>query len=1382
MQGILFKGEDSLEASTVKKHRCFGAANASAADGQTVYETQVNSSERTPAPFIGSVHENLLTNPSFENNSAWTGLSTTQSIQYDGAACTALYASASNPNRSVTYDIYLTAGSYVFSAYVRYASLTAVNAANPGGVALLVKNASHSVIAQTQYYYGSSFTEVDEGWIRLSVPFTVSSDGYYDVSVSTVNAVGTVHVDCAKLETGNIPTAYNMLQNGTLEKGTSGWLGGSLSNESVFGNKSLAVNGGCTASQTLTFSNAPSEIAMILSGWCKTGNNRSDAKIGLQFHYSNGYTSDIEYVDFQNYVNGRQYIGYIINSPIADFSSRISSLTVFLENGSSSSPIYFDDIVLAYAGKNETTEDESQYSQNLQFHSRGNGTCYVYNRGTCTDTDIRVPKVSPAGDVVDTIGSAAFRNYEGITSVTIPDSVTMIDSQMLKNTGSVETVIFEGPLTAIPGETFYNCWSLKNVVLPETVNTIGYSAFNSCIALESLILPSSLTTIGNYAFIYDESLKFITIPAGVTSIGDAVFYGCSSDLVIYYEGSQSEWEAISFGINSVPSYVEVRYDCEVIDGVVYYHNYDNNHCIQSTTAQQVGIDGEVIEYVYDINGNIVSLKDKSGIKTYTYDIYGNLSSYTDPLGNITSYTYNVFGQMESHTDANGSTTEYEYNTDGLVSAIRSADCSVQYSYNYGKVSHIRQTSGTSAVDYYYCYNSYGQLEFVFLGATTIKAYQYLNNGRGRLSMVSYPNGYIERYTYDDWGNISSVSINNNISYEYLYDVAGRIISVIDFISDTVENTHYGIFGEVGLKVSFDNIGKQTLVDFCNGTMKLTNGEVYSSLPDSISVHNELDDLQRMTSWGLSRGDDINDDSVFIVSYYYDDQIPSCYLADQVKSEKFSNGSAYGYEYDAIGNLTKVYEGGIIEDEIIEEDNIKITYTYDALSQLIREDNAYEGKSYTWTYDSLGDITSKITYAYSTTDLETAENTVTYSYGNSSWYHQLTSYYGTSISYDSIGNPLNWRNASSITWEGRQLTGMTTTGGTALSFAYNIDGLRTKKTVGTDTVKYVWNGSELLQEIHSNYTLTFYYDAGEVIGFNYKAASGNSDYFYGRNTLGVITYLYDANGAIVTTYRYDAWGRLISATGTAAGTIGTVNPIRYKGYYYDSETGFYYLQSRYYDPTVERFINADDLDYLGVTGTIVGFNLFTYCENKPVMLIDADGKKVLPNLVASGIQIEIGSGVLSFGIEVIIAGRDIFMFKYGAGSFANSMTNILNYVINDFSNLFIKSGFKRIGKFFSGGYISVCVFAVFSYTTYYFRPADYEGKFFGAALTIPTVYGVGIKTYVSRYEIYSSVGIGFSYPFSAGISATAAYYWYMGSKTLPQSFLLRLRKETKGIKP
>lgn len=133
----------------------------------------------------------------------------------------------------------------------------------------------------------------------------------------------------------------------------------------------------------------------------------------------------------------------------------------------------------------------------------------------------------------------------------------------------------------------------------------------------------------------------------------------------------------------------------------------------------------------------------------------------------------------------------------------------------------------------------------------------------------------------------------------------------------------------------------------------------------------------------------------------------------------------------------------------------------------------------------------------------------------------------------------------------------------------------------------------------------------ITGVRYKNGSTTTDYYFVCNWRGDVIRIYDGAGAVIANYNYDAWGNVISVTDangaaiTDSTHIANVNPLRYRGYYYDSETGFYYVSSRYYDPEVGRWINADNV-IAGVGGDLKGYNLFAYCFNNPVNMDDQAG--------------------------------------------------------------------------------------------------------------------------------------------------------------------------------
>ena len=145
-----------------------------------------------------------------------------------------------------------------------------------------------------------------------------------------------------------------------------------------------------------------------------------------------------------------------------------------------------------------------------------------------------------------------------------------------------------------------------------------------------------------------------------------------------------------------------------------------------------------------------------------------------------------------------------------------------------------------------------------------------------------------------------------------------------------------------------------------------------------------------------------------------------------------------------------------------------------------------------------------------------------------------------------------------------------------------------------------NGTLLGQTRGSDKIIFLYDEKGNKYGFDYNGTK----YYYIFNVQGDVIGILNQAGQKIVSYTYDPWGKVLSVDGSEASTIGQFNPIRYRGYYYDTETGFYYLQSRYYDPATRRFLNADS--QLAGTAQVQGYNLFAYCLNNPVNFSDPTG--------------------------------------------------------------------------------------------------------------------------------------------------------------------------------
>ena len=372
-----------------------------------------------------------------------------------------------------------------------------------------------------------------------------------------------------------------------------------------------------------------------------------------------------------------------------------------------------------------------------------------------------------------------------------------------------------------------------------------------------------------------------------------------------------------------------------------------------------------------------------------------------------------------------------------------------------------------------------------------------------------------------------------------------------------------------------------------------------------------------------------------------------------------------YTYDDRGNITSISDG-----------TNTTRYTYDALDQLIREDNQAAGKTWIYTYEQLvdatgqtkngGNITSKKEYEYTTEALGDVVEEFFYRYTDGAWKDLLT-YYGndptdnennTEFTYDTIGNLTNdgtW----AYTWEhGRQLAGMSKAG-TTISYTYNADGLRSTKQVGDTVYQYYYDPSGQLTDIlWGSNKLHFVYDSLGPVAVTYNGTR----YYYLRNAQGDITGIMTRNKEQVVSYTYDAWGNVLSVTGTMADTLGAANPLRYRGYIYDSETKLYYLQSRYYNPSWGRFINADG--YVSTdTAAVLSSNVFAYCENNPVNHYD-------PN------------GCIAFSLSLAFAGAAVNVFTTAVAAMVTGKT----YTIVDaafavgsgFANAIAKWGFLVAG--------------------------------------------------------------------------------------------------------
>ena len=604
-------------------------------------------------------------------------------------------------------------------------------------------------------------------------------------------------------------------------------------------------------------------------------------------------------------------------------------------------------------------------------------------------------------------------------------------------------------------------------------------------------------------------------------------------------------------------------------------------------------DGNFLKSVTDTARNTV---------TYSYNTEkSTLTSVTDARGATTSNTYDAMGRLKSSAYANGGAVSYTYNVDRLSSAFHSGGTSgttcnftyttagladkvtvgsgytlVDNAYNSGTWTLASQTYGNGDA-WHYTYNEFDDLVSAYTtGGESGTELKYFYNSEGALARIEQ---------YETTLSGSSISSRTLVSTErYYYDSAERMVRIT---REDADGDTYGCSWE------YDHNNNVTeLVETVNGVSTTTaytydaDQRVKEIAAGGITAGYSYDGYGRLVSQITKNG------STAILTDSYSYRSPGSGLTStQVETLAITAGSysvTYQYAYDANGNITSVTSGGTTT-----------RYTYDAMNQLTREDNEAAGKTWVWSYDAGGNITSKKEYAYTTGALGTADATVSYSYGDAAWGDLLTAYNGTAITHDGIGNPLNdgtW----SYSWDGRQLNSMTD-GTTTWSYEYDFDGLRTERSNGSTTYEYVYSGSSLVQMTVGSNILRFAYDGTAPM----TVTCNGTVYYYVTNLQGDVVAILDGSGSAVVQYTYDAWGNLLGDE-PADDTIGRLNPLRYRGYVYDSETKLYYCQSRYYDPELGRFINADA--YASTGQGLLGNNMFAYCNNNPVSYSDATGNR------------------------------------------------------------------------------------------------------------------------------------------------------------------------------
>ena len=598
------------------------------------------------------------------------------------------------------------------------------------------------------------------------------------------------------------------------------------------------------------------------------------------------------------------------------------------------------------------------------------------------------------------------------------------------------------------------------------------------------------------------------------------------------------------------------------------------------------------------------------LASYTYEgnvNNGRLATMTYGNGDSVSYTYDAFDRQRTAAYNDGTTYHYDYSSDNDLTRQYATDgdgkVTEQYSYQYdslGRLIHSRQSTANGAL---------------------IQSTQHMYDAANRMTSQSWQFGtglYRQQYSYTGVkaDGTADSSVDGTIS---------AITTTIPGQLDVTSKYEYNDLRQLEKKtVTVPNQNRGT-------TTVYTRGYTYSVIAEDKDCNRVG---TRLASTAYTFG---------------------------------SSSRSFDYTYDAAGNIQTVTTGGTN----VPAAAASKTYTYDAQGQLATETNG--GASRAYAYDTVGNIRSV------TTDGAVIKS---FGYTNHSWPDLLTSvtvggttkdilYEGQTQTSDlpTSGNPVTYYNGRDYHFDwskGRQLT-EAVVGGQTVKYAYDMAGVRSSKQVGDTTYSYTTlSGKVMRQAWGDNNALEFVYDdSSQPFAVIYKHGSAAELYYYLVNAQGDVAAILDSSGTMVAFYDYDAWGNCTVYDSSAKvltdpTSIANINPLRYRGYYYDAETGFYYLQSRYYDPAICRFINADTFATTDANG-FLSANMFAYCENNPINNSDPTGKLLLGAMLAGA-----AVGVLSeFAGNVIcnlVTGRPLdenlsTLGDYAAAAFSGALSAI-----------------------------------------------------------------------------------------------------------------------------
>lgn len=1213
---------------------------------------------------LGKNVVNLLAGGNAESLSGWSVVNSdsvtaatgaTAGEQYMGAKSlklqnTAMTAAGVSYYRQVVTGI--SAGSsYTLSAYVKTDSLAEKFAGTHNGayVQISAYDADGNALAAvySESLCDDTDTGIDNGWRRLTVTLPATANA---VSVRAYmclrNMTGNAYFDCIQLEAGGAANTYNMLENGSFEKSSGGlptsWtpintsysvdsagavLNGSATSAHINGTKSIRITGETDISkgykQTVYVEGNPNDT-YIVSGWAcgypvnstyhtngtddKGTTDKDDDEpiytalfeIGILVVYDctdkdKNVTEVSEYKDsvkFNTTVTNWQYSSapFVLKyrNPEKDCTYTPKYVVIVPRYCKQANYVWFDHLMLS-----------KEPAQTYSYDKEGNLISLSANTEQKANMDYD-DETNDLTSYTDAVGHKTTMKYDSNHNLTHSTSQKGVTSAHGYNTDGTPRV-------------------------DEQRNTLAHADATMAIRTEYEYHTGGEDTHGikdgaYLKYFYDEN-------------GYATQYTCN------WATGAPKTVTDANGTTTSTS---------------YYGNYEKPQTVTTGSSK--------VTYTYDgtrtgTNGGnrikSILFGNSSVGETYSfgYDNYGNRTKTLVGSTVLSENHYKAKNGLLCLTEyGNGDTIEYGYTNLGNVNYIyHNGNTNWSYYWRYdADGTPLMHRDNQNDRKYIYAYDSLGRL---------VREEVRTDNSDEHI-------GFVEQ-GYDKLGNVNKVIANfggrtSKQAYSYSKysknDANGEPIpnNSASYAKDNLP-TYYGISGTRYAYYDYDAINRLTQRTFTT-ERKLYNNYLY--MPS-----NRNDTGTRYCTTQLQT--EIIDNTAY--RYTYDNvgniieiEKGNRKNTDTAKTDCENYTDYRSYIYDALGQLTMTFEGG---------KSIQTDISYDALGNILEQDSFYLDQAtldettlknikYTYSKDTdagwnklltkleitVPDAKGNLQTKTESFDYDEIGNPVLYRNATLSWRgKQLMGFNKTIeevLEVPVIPTPADPNPTETTKIENRKTT-------TNVWYRYDSSGLRNQKNVtlttesssdpsvtitltSTQKTKYYYVGDKLAYQITqsgidsdpSYVELYFFYDSyGKLSSIKYVDETYNLNYYVTTNAQGDVLGIYSASGVLKASYEYDAWGNATvykvtqdttgkniytDITDTPNSThIAAQNPIRYRGYYYDSETGLYYLQSRYYDPEIGRFINADG--YITTGQGVLSYNMFAYCGNNPIIRQDSEGE-------------------------------------------------------------------------------------------------------------------------------------------------------------------------------